>query len=361
MRGSGHALHVVLPNDIDDPATPSGGNRYDRRVCQGLAARGWTVHEHAVPGAWPRPTAEQRAGLAGVLAGLPDGAAVLLDGLVAAAVPEVLVPHARRLRLVVLVHQPLAEVAAAFRDGEARALAAAVAVVVTSEWARTRLLDRYPLAPDRVRVAAPGTDPAPPVPGSPGGGNLLCVAALAPHKGHDLLVRALATVPEQPWTAVFVGPLDRDPQFVAGLRRQLDGYGLAGRVRLAGTRTGAELAAAYAAADLLVLASRKETYGMVVTEALARGLPVLASAAGGVPEALGRAPDGTVPGLLVPPGDVPALAVALRDWLRDAGLRARLRDAAHARRTTLAGWPVTTGIVAAVLDQVVAPPYGGPA
>src|SRR6266511_3741505 len=81
-------VHVVLPNDIDDPATPSGGNTYDRRICQGLAAWGWSVREHAVPGPWPRPTVTERAGLARVLFAVPDNAVVLLDGLVASAVPD---------------------------------------------------------------------------------------------------------------------------------------------------------------------------------------------------------------------------------------------------------------------------------
>ena len=101
------AVHVVVPDGIDDPARPSGGNTYDRRVCRGLAAIGWSVHEHAVPGSWPRPDAASFAALAGVVERIPDGAVVLLDGLVASTAPEVLVPQARRLRLVVLVHMPL--------------------------------------------------------------------------------------------------------------------------------------------------------------------------------------------------------------------------------------------------------------
>ncbi|MFG1780723.1 glycosyltransferase family 4 protein [Micromonospora sp. NPDC049048] len=341
-------VHVVLPNDVDDPAEPSGGNGYDRRLCRGLAAAGWTVREHAVPGDWPHPDRAARAGVAGVLAALPDGACVLLDGLVASCVPEVLGPHARRLRLVVLVHLPLEH------DAEGAALAAAVAVVTTSEWTRQRLLDRYALPAGRVHVARPGVDPAPPAPGSPAGGHLLCVAALAPHKGHDVLVEALSTVADLPWSCVCVGPLSRDPGFVAALRRQVGGHGLADRVRLVGPRTGAALHAAYAAADLLVLPSRRETYGMVVTEALARGVPVLATAAGGVPEALGRAPDGATPGLLVPPDDAAALAGALRRWLGEPDLRRALRRAARERRRTLDDWAVPASVTGAVLAGAVA-------
>ncbi|MFU8871686.1 glycosyltransferase family 4 protein [Micromonospora sp. SL4-19] len=341
-------VHVVLPGDIDDPATPSGGNAYDRRVCQGLAALGWTVREHPVPGGWPRPEAAERAALAGLLAALPDAALVLLDGLVASVVPEALAPHARRLRLVVLVHLPLED------DVEARALAAAAGVLTTSEWTRRRLLDRYPLRADRVRVATPGVDLAPAASGSPAGTRLLCVAAVTPLKGHDVLADALATLADLPWTCDCVGALTRDPAFVDRLRRQLAAAGLTDRVRLPGPRAAATLGAAYAAADLLVLPSRRETYGMVVTEALARGVPVLGSETGGLPEALGHAPDGSRPGLLVPSDDPGALAGALRSWLTRPDLRDRLRRAARQRRETLTGWTVTATQVAAALKEATA-------
>jgi glycosyltransferase involved in cell wall biosynthesis len=350
------SLHVVLPGDIDDPATPSGGNTYDRRVCDGLTAEGWSVREHAVPGAWPRPTGRERADLARLLAGVPDDALVLLDGLVASAVPEVLVPQSGRLRLVVLVHMPLGDTAAEMGGPEREALAATAAVITTSEWTRNRLLDRYGLPADRVHVATPGVDPAPPAPGSDAGAELLCVAAVTPNKGHDLLTRALATVADLPWNCVCAGALSQDPGFVDRLRRQTRAYGLAGRVRYVGPRTGAELDAAYRAADLMVLASRGETYGMVVTEAVARGIPVLATAASGLPEALGRAPDGSLPGLLVESGDPAALAGALRRWLTDTDLRHRLRRSATGRRGTLSDWAATAQTIAKILDGV---PAGG--
>jgi glycosyltransferase involved in cell wall biosynthesis len=88
---------------------------------------------------------------------------------------------------------------------------------------------------------------------------------------------------------------------------------------------------------------------MVVAEALARGLPVVASEAGGVPEAIGHGADGTRPGLLVAPEDPAALAAALRAWLSDPALRARLRRAARERRGSLSGWSTTASIVSGVL------------
>ncbi|MEH1165206.1 glycosyltransferase family 4 protein [Micromonospora sp. CPCC 205539] len=341
-------MHVVLPGDIDDPATPSGGNSYDRRICRGLGERGWSVHEHPVPGGWPHPEPAARAALARLLADAPDGAVVLLDGLIASTVGDLLAPHARRLRLVILVHLPLDD------EAEARALATARIVVTTSEWTRRRLLARHPLLTDRVRAAPPGVTPAPPVSGSPAGSRLLCVAAVTRHKGHDVLIDALSTLGGLPWTLVCAGTLTREPELVQRLREQLAAARLADRVRLAGPLTGASLDAAYATADLLVLPSRGETYGMVVTEALARGLPVLGTEVGGVPEALGRAPEGDRPGLLVPPEDPAALADALRDWLGDDALRARLRHAALARRATLTDWPVTAALLSAALEEVTA-------
>ncbi len=347
-------LHVILPNDIDDPSTPSGGNAYDRRVCHGLAAAGWSVAEHPVPGAWPRPDPAQRAGLARVLAGLPDRATVLIDGLIASAAPEQVVREAERLRLVALVHMALADESADLVDTERVALPAVSAVIATSSWARQRLLDLYGLPADRVHVATPGVDRAPLASPSHAGNRLLCVAAVAPHKGHDVLTDALAAVADLPWNCVCAGPLTRDPGFVWRLRHRAHAFGLAGRLRFVGPRTGGDLDATYASADLLVLASRGETYGMVVTEALARGIPVLATAANGLPEALGHAPDGSLPGLLVRPDDRVALAGALRRWLGDAELRHRLRRSARQRRTTLSGWATTSERVAAVLAGVPA-------
>jgi glycosyltransferase involved in cell wall biosynthesis len=349
-------VHVVVPDGLDDPARPSGGNAYDRQVCRGLAATGWSVIEHPMPGPWPTRDAVASARLACEMAGLPDGAVVLLDGIVASTAPEVLVPEARRLRLVVLVHMPLgggpAEGEVLGTSARERAvLSAAAAVVTTSTWTRNRLLDHYALHPGKVHVAEPGVDPAVLAEGTAAGGKLLCVAAVTPVKGHDVLLAALATVADLSWQCICVGSESRDPRFAARIRRDARECGIGGRVRFRGVLTGAHLNASYAAADLLVLASRAETYGMVVTEALARGLPVVATAVGGVPEALGHGAHGSRPGVLVPPGDPAAFGAALRDWLVDADLRRRLRRAARERRTALPGWSSSAAAISRVLIE----------
>jgi glycosyltransferase involved in cell wall biosynthesis len=349
-------VHVVVPEGIDDPARPSGGNAYDRRVCEELASLGWSVLEHAVAGGWPRPDTESFAALADAVRRIPDGAVVLLDGLVASTAPEVLVPQAQRLRLVVLVHMPLGHRPTGdpydTRRRERAVLSVAAAVITTSDWARGLLQNLYELSSERVHVAEPGVEAAELATGSDGGGSLLCVAAVIFEKGHDVLLSALEKLPDLSWRCLCVGSLERDPAFAAKIRRRAVETGLGDRVHFAGTRTGADLDDLYAAADLLVLASRAETYGMVVTEALARAVPVLAVEVGGLTEALGHDANGIRPGLLVPPEDPAALAAALRAWLSDAELRTLLRQAAGERRRSLHGWSTTASVLAAVLAQV---------
>ncbi|MDW4909937.1 glycosyltransferase family 4 protein [Streptomyces sp. ADMS] len=353
------SVHFVMPGGVDDPAKPSGGNAYDRRISLDLPGFGWQVHKHAVAGDWPRPGADARAELARTLRELPDGTVVMLDGLVACGVPEIIVPEAERLRLAVLVHLPLgdetglAPVVAAELDAlERTTLRAVPAVIATSDWAVRRLVSHHGLAPDRVHMAAPGADIAPLASGTDGVSRLLCVAAVTPRKGQHRLVEALAAVTDLPWSCVCVGGLEQDPEYVADLRALIARHGLEDRLHLAGPQAGAQLDASYAAADLMVLTSYAETYGMAVTEALARGIPVLATDVGGLPEAVGRAPDGGVPGILVPPENPAALAAELRGWFGEADVRRRLKAAARGRRAALDGWAATARSLAGVLGRI---------
>ncbi|HZM76659.1 MAG TPA: glycosyltransferase family 4 protein [Candidatus Limnocylindrales bacterium] len=319
-------LHFIVPEGVDDPAGPSGGNVYDRQVIRSLAAVGHRIQEHTTTDA---------------LEYVPANATVLVDGLIASAIPELLARQAKRLNLVILVHMLFGDDDPSLRPAEAQAFRTATAIVTTSEWSRARLLELYRPLAARVFVAAPGVEPASPTVPNPDGSRLLCVAAVAPHKGHDILIDALTLLEELAWTCTCAGSLSRDPAFAARIALRTKESGLENRIAFPGPRVGADLAATYASADLLVVPSRGETYGMVVTEALARGIPVVASAAKGLPEALGRAPDGRLPGILVPPEDPAALAIALRRWLHDPQSRARLHRSALDRRATLTGWDTT--------------------
>jgi len=348
------SIHVVAPAGFDKLDRPTGGNIYDRRVVQGIRDLGRTLVVHAVPGAWPEPDAVALAELARAVEDVPEDSVLLVDGLIASCTPQVLVPTAARVRLVVLVHLPLGDeptghvVADAFMQ-ERDVLASAQAIVATSAWTARRLRELYGLPADRLHVAAPGVDRAPLTTPSPDGRRLLCVASLARHKGQDVLVDALGRLAEREWRCTLVGPTDREPDFVAAVRGRIAAAGLGERVEMAGVRTGEALERSYAQADLLVQPSRVEAYGMAVVEALSHGVPVLASDVGGVAEALGVACDGGRPGLLVRGGDSAALAASLWRWFDDAALRQRLRAAAVARRDTLEGWDVTAARIADVL------------
>jgi len=346
-------VHVVVPEGFDDPGRPSGGNIYDRRVCAGLAEAGWEVLVATVAAAWPVPDSGARADLARIVSAIPDGETVLVDGLIASPAAAQLLPHAGRIRMTVLLHMPLATAVDTHHDAgaersERSVLRAAAGVVVTSEWTRRQVLTRYAIPACRVHVARPGVDRVA-APARPVRGHLICVGVLGRHKGQDLLVEALADLADRDWHCVLAGSLDRDPDFVEQLQTRITRLGYDHRVRLSGVLIGAALSHAYATADLLVAPSRSETYGMTVTEALAHGLPVIAAAVGGLPEALGSTADGTRPGQLIPPGDPAALAAALADWLDDERHRHRLRAAAQQRRSTLRGWEQTTQEIANAL------------
>jgi glycosyltransferase involved in cell wall biosynthesis len=347
------AVHVIAPAGFDHPGQPTGGNRYDQRVCAGLAAAGWEVLVATVTAPWPARDPGADADLARVVAAIPDGATVLIDGLIASPAAAQLLPHAGRLRMAVLVHMPLGSAVGtqqeARAEGSERAvLRAAARVIVTSEWTRQQLLARYQLPGHRVHVARPGADRVT-APARPVRGRLICVGVLSRHKGQDVLVEALAALADRDWHCVLAGSLDRDPEFAEQLRGRITRLGYDRRVQLSGILTGAALSHAYSTADLLIAPSRSETYGMTVTEAIAHGLPVVATTAGGLPEAFGATADGTGPGQLIPPDDPAALAAALGDWLGDEGRRHRLRAAVRQRQRTLPRWEQATQQIAAAL------------
>jgi glycosyltransferase involved in cell wall biosynthesis len=314
-----------------------------------------------------------------VLADIPDGSPVLVDGLALGALPEEIGRAAARLKIVALVHHPLAAetgiapaLASALEASERRALAAVRFVVVTSRATAGRLAD-YDVSPHRIAVVEPGTDPAPLARGSalssqlsaprressiivdeptavsppPFTVSLLCVATLTPRKGYELLLSALAAVPCRTWHLTCAGSLDRDADTVSRVRALLRQHGLEDRVSLVGDLDTAALAQQYDGADLFVLPTLYEGFGMAVAEALARGLPVVSTDTGAIRELVGEQA-----GIVVPPGDLPALTDALSRAIADAGLRARLAEAARHVRDRLATWDAAAAAMSRVLEAV---------
>ncbi len=317
---SGPVLHLVVPGPLDQR---TGGYLYDARMVEGLRRRGWEVVVHALDGAFPDADHRARVALARTLAALPDDARVVVDGLALGGLPGPLRSHAHRLRIVGLVHHPLADetgIEPWLRDRlastEREALAACTGVVVTSPFTAARL-GAYGVAPERVRTVCPGTEAAEaaggPAPGEPP--LLLCVASVTPRKGQDVLMRALGRLRHLPWRCVCAGSLARDPTFADRVREGAVAERIEERVDFVGELDADALAALYHRASLLVLPSHYEGYGMVLSEALARGLPVVSTTGGAIPSTV---PDDAA--VLVPPGDAAALAGALLPLLApDAG------------------------------------------
>ncbi|MFE7629716.1 glycosyltransferase family 4 protein [Kocuria sp. NPDC057446] len=363
-------LDVVVP---DDAGRPTGGSLYDRRLVAALGALGRPARLVPVAGDWPAPDGAARARLRRALGAPAPSRSVLLDGLVGCAAPEA-VGHAVRSGVPVhlLVHLPLpAETgldpaaAADLARREAAALAAATGVLTPSAWAARDLLRRYGTAD--AAVAEPGVQRGPVAAGSRPP-RLTCLASLTPRKNQLLLLEALAPLAGLDWTLDLVGPAG-DAAHVDALRAAVEAFPDPGRVRCPGPLEGAALARQWARTDLLLLPSTVETYGMVVTEALAQGVPAVVAAGTGAVEALDGTPAprgaaGARAGAALDPADPSAWTAALEEWLTGPALRARWRSAALARRERLRGWEDTARDVLAAIDRPLGPsgsPGGGAA
>lgn len=306
-----HRLRFVVPVDVD---RPTGGNVYDLRIAGELERRGVLVDL-------------VRASDADLAEVAPGPGFVLIDGLLASTRPDVV----RSCRAGVLVHMPLAWRSAAESVREAEAMRAASVVVATSAWTARFLLQEYAV---RAAVVRPGTDPAPIAAGSDPP-LIVQIATVVPNKNQLQVVQALAGVVDLPWRARLVGSLDVDPAYAAAVRSAVAAAGLEHRIEIAGELPRE---AAFASADLLLLTSRAEAYGMVVTEALARGIPAIVSP-GGPAEALGGTPTGATPGAVLPgAASADNLETTLRTWLSSHEIRSRWRHAAVERRTDLISW-----------------------
>jgi len=345
-------LYFAIPGDL---AALTGGYGYDRRLLAELAALGMPLVHLPLSGTFPWPDAAALADTDARLAALPVDAVVLVDGLAFGAMDTLALKHGSRLRLIGLCHHPLAlesgldsSAAQSLQQSEQRALAQAAAVVVNSTATAATLLRDFAVPQQKISIARPGTDPQtfaactgePPV--------LLAVATLTRRKGHDVLIEALAQLADHPWVARFVGGADFDPVWAAGLQQQVAAAGLQQRISFVGSV--ADLRAEYVRADLFVLPSLYEGYGMAFAEALAFGLPIVGTRTGALPEVVPQAA-----GLLVPPGDASALAAALDGLLaRDSGaaLRAGLQLGARAAARQLPSWAATAQVVADVINRV---------
>lgn len=316
----------------------SGGNKYNAKLAEHLTALGASVETVTVDGDWPVGSPADRQRFAQALDG---GTTVIADGLVASGAPEEIAGAVKAgTKVWILSHMALAE----HGDLESKALAAAIGIICPSVHSAAELQAKHGSLD--IAVATPGAEPADLSAGSQPK-HIVAVAALLPNKDQAHLVEALSQIKDLPWTAALIGSEEADPAYAAEVRAAVEHHALQNRIRVTGELTGTSLEEQWHQADLSVLLSHSESFGMVVTESLAHGVPVLVRQGTGAVEALG----GTGAGAAWDPRE--ALADTLRSWLTDVEIQGSWHENAILARDNLSGWDNTAAIV---LKAVTASP-----
>lgn len=345
----------VIPGDI---TTPTGGYAYARAVLARLPSFGIDVTHVVLPGTFPNPSAADLAATEQVLKATDPASLLLIDGLAYGVFPQPLIDRLQR-PIVALCHHPLGfetglspERKAALLASERTALAAARHVIVSGAATGQSLQDDFAITRQRITVAEPGTDRAPRAVGTGGTGarvQVLAVGSVVPRKGYNVLIEAMARVSDLDWHLTIAGALDRDADAVRTVERLIATHGLVDRITLAGSVDPDELAALYHCTDVFVMASLYEGYGMVVTEAMVRGLAIVTTTCGAAVDALPASA-----ALKVAVGDSAALAAAVRRAVGDPELRQSLADAAWRGAGQLPTWDDTSRWIATALKGVTA-------
>lgn len=341
----------AFPGELD---TPTGGYIYDRRIIEGLRGRGWQVDLLSLGAGFPFPSHETVSQANELLKAIPIDTLVVMDGLALGVLPEAVATLAHDHTVVALIHHPLAfesglsaGQAEAFRLSESRALTHASHVIVTGPSTAKDLVRSFGVPAESIDVVCPGTARASL---SQGSGSetlhLLSVGSVIPRKGFDVLLAALQPLAELPWTLTIAGDLTRDERSGAQLKQDIVRFGFQKRVYALGVVDEDQLDRLYQSADVFVLASLFEGYGMAYAEALARGLPVIGTTGGAIPDTV---PEGA--GLLVPPGDVGSLTTALRKVMQDGDCRMRLSQGARVAAEQQPTWEQSVERFQAILTR----------
>ena len=341
----------AIPGDL---ATPTGGYVYARKILPLLAKR-LRIEVCQLPAGFPLASEAELDEAAAALAALDTpGTVFFIDGLAYGALP-VSTLESLKGPIVALVHHPLGleeglspSEKAHLLQTEEEALALAEHIVAPSHGTARELTRLFSVPARKITVAEPGVLRGKRAQGAPAGQppHIVSVGTMTPRKGYGVLIDALNVVRDSPWRATIAGSLDRSPETTALVRRKLTEYGLEERVRLAGQFDEATLSSLYSSADIFALASFYEGYGMAFAEAMAHGLPVVASGEGAVRD--------TVPisaGFVCAAGDMAAFAEALRVLLSNAALRREKAEGAWRHGRTLPDWACTANTIAHILKQ----------
>ncbi len=352
MDKFGRKLIFAYPGNLD---TPTGGYGYDRRIIAGLRELGWDVQPLSLGEGFPFPSAEQVLEAERRISDLPPDVTIVIDGLAYGAMAEAAERLAKRHTLVALVHHPLcqenglsASQADRLNKSERSALHHAKEIIVTSPATADQVASLFDIGRQNIHVVVPGTDRVENVPKPlKGHTRLLTVGTAVPRKGYDLLFHALSELKHLDWDLDIVGGTTNDPSCFDDLQAQLVECGLANRIQFHGAVASDQLPRFYNAADIFVLASRYEGYGMAYTEALAHGLPVIGSGGGAVEDTL---PEGAA--IYCGVEDTVRLQKALELLLTDKSARMAYATSAREAAEKLPTWLDAANAFAKALEGI---------
>ncbi len=345
------SVAFAIPGDL---SRTTGGYAYDRHVLRLLPDHGIEPVHVALPGSFPAPTDADLAETSRLLLAQDWRTPLLIDGLAYGAFPTGMAAGLAG-RVIALCHHPLAletgtppERAADLKRLEMAALGYACAVIVTGHGTRDLLVSDFGVDAAKITVAEPGVERSARAVETAFGQplRLLAVGSLSPRKGYDLLIEALVPLASLPWHLTIIGAGDEASPYPASLRALIDARQLGHRITMLGAMSDIELDSHYRSSDIFVMASHFEGYGMVLTEALARGLPIVTTLSGPGAAAL---PDGAAQ--KVQPGDAGELSGALAYLIGDTVARQRHADAAWAVASHLPRWDDTARMIADVVKN----------
>ena len=342
----------VIPGDIN---LPTGGYRYDTEIINAWKTFGIDVELISLEGNYPFPSQQDKANELDAIKGFPEADIAVVDGLLGGASLEFMSALSKMMPVTALIHHPLClengldeETAQALKASEQEGLEFVSQIITTSPATTKTVADLFGFDSNKIYTVLPGVKRTQVSQGSKSKTvHLLCVGSVIERKGHKTLLKALGQLEELDWRLDCYGSTKFDEELFDELQDITNKEALSKKVTFHGAVSDETLEAAYAKSDVFVLPSLFEGYGMVYAEAIVRGLPVIATTAGAIPD--------TVPktcGILVEPENITMLSQALEQIICDKDLRNNYKQGALNAAADFPTWQSSASRFAEILEDI---------
>lgn len=342
----------VIPGDIN---LPTGGYRYDKEIINAWKGSGIDVELVSLQGNYPFPNERDKAKALDTIKDFPDADIAVVDGLLGGASPEFINALSKIIPVTALIHHPLClengldeENATALKASEQKGLEYISQIITTSPATTKTVAKLFGFDDDKIHTVLPGVKRTQTSQGSENQTvHLLCVGSVIERKGHKILLQALNSLKHLDWRLDCYGSTEFDKELFDQIQDIIKTENLSKKVEFHGAVSDEKLEASYTISDIFVLPSLFEGYGMVYAEAIVRGLPVIATTAGAIPD--------TVPetcGILVEPNNSKMLAQALEKLISNEELRNKFRQNAIAAEPTFPTWQSSATQFAEILKDI---------